>query len=411
MINLDQLVAEASRCLDCKDAPCIVNCPAHNNIPEFMKLIRTQEFRGARDLWHETSNIPELCGLLCPQELLCEGHCTLNKIKKPLRIGFLEAEIASLFKDVTDYPTASNGKRHLVIGLGPAGIANALRMAELGYVVEAIDGDDRLGGAIYHFVPDFRFDKETLKVYEKRFADLKIKVRYNTIVGKDVFLDDLIDDYDSVFIAMGLDLPIEVDIEHEDVRVHYAIDLLNHHWYSDKDLSDLLGSKVGIVGLGNVAIDISRVLAHLGKEVHIIYRRTMDVAPASHKEISEAIADGVLVHELLGPVAFRRTRDKKILDCEKNCIIKDPAAPRGRIEALPGETVAFELDDLVFATGQKSSDLVLKGSNVRLTPENGCCTTSNPKVFVGGDRVNKDKRIVDAMVSGIEVANKIAKIS
>ncbi len=407
MLSIEVMVAEAKRCLNCKNTPCMASCPAHNPIPEFMSLIKNSEFKQARDLWHKTSNLPELCGILCPQETLCEGHCTLNKVNKPLKIGYLETEIAKMHSLVTDYPLIKNGKSHLVIGLGPAGIANALKMAELGYEVHAIDGDSHLGGAIYHSVPDFRFDQNMLKVYEKRFKDLGIEVKYDTIVGKDVFLDDLIPKYDSVFIAIGLDLPIQVDVEHEDVKIHYAIDLLQKKRYTKAQLKAMLGKKIGIIGLGNVAIDISRVLAKLGKEVHIIYRRTMDEAPASFREIAEALDDGVTVHELLGPISFRKSESHKILQCEKTCLIKDPLDPRGRIEIVPGAYEEFLLDDLVFAVGQKSSDLVFKGSSVRLTPEKGCCYTNNTKVFVGGDRVNKDKRIVDAMVSGIEVANKI----
>ncbi len=407
MPNIEAMIAEASRCLNCKNTPCMASCPAHNPIPEFMKLIKNNEFRQARDLWHKTSNLPEMCGVLCPKETLCEGHCTLNKVNKPLNIGYLETEIAAMHTDVTDYPLAKNGKSHLVIGLGPAGLANALKMAELGYEVHAIDGDSHLGGAIYHSVPDFRFEQDTLKVYEKRFKDLGIVVDYFTIVGKDVFLDDLIPKYDSVFIAIGLDLPIQVDIEHEDVKVHYAIDLLQKKRYTKADLKALLGNRVGIIGLGNVAIDIARVLAKIGKEVHIIYRRTMDEAPASYREIAEALEDGVVVHELLGPISFRKSESHKVLQCEKTCLIKDPSEPRGRIEIVPGEFQEFLLDDLVFAVGQKSSDLVFKGSSIRLNPTRGCCFTNNEKVFVGGDRVNKDKRIVDAMVSGTEVAVKI----
>ena len=409
MQDLKLLQAEAARCLFCKNTPCKNACPAHNDIPEFMRLVKDGKFSEARELWHETSNLPELCGALCPKETLCEGFCTLNKLNKPLAIGWMESEIAKLFADTTDFPEAPNGKRHLVIGLGPAGIANALKMAEFGYEVTAIEGDSQLGGAIFHSVPDFRFDPNTLAVYEKRFRDLGIVVHYDTIVGRDVMLDDLIKAYDSVFIAMGLDLPIEINIEHEDIRIHYAIELLQKKRYSLSELKRLLGPTVGVVGLGNVAIDIARVLARLGKEVHIIYRRTLEEAPASHKEIADAVADGVQVHELLGPIAFRKLADRKILDCEKTCVIKDASHPRGRIEVIPGANQEFILDDLVFAIGQKSSDIVFRGSKVKLNPDKGCCYTNHPNVYVGGDRVNKDKRIIDAMVSGIEVAAKIRR--
>lgn len=400
-------VLEASRCLHCKNQPCVVACPAHNPIPEFMEKIKISDFVGARTLWHTTSNLPEICGVLCPQELLCEGHCTLNKIHKPIRIGWLEKSVASMFVDTVDYPTEKNGKKHLVIGLGPAGLANALKMAEYGYDVTAIEAQDSLGGAIYGSIPDFRFPASDLEVFQMRLDQLSVQTHYRKVVGKDVFLDDLLPDYDSVFIAMGLDLPVPIEIEHEDLKIYYAIDLLQKKRYSLAVLDKMTGKKVGIIGLGNVAIDISRVLLKLNKEVHIIYRRTLDEAPASRKEIMEAVEEGAVIHELFGPTRFRRLESQKVLDCDKTCLIKDPESQRSKVEVIPGIQEQFVLDDIIFATGQMPSDLALKGSQIRLQAESGSFLTTHPKVFVGGDRVTKNKRIVDAMVSGIEVAKWI----
>jgi len=382
-------------------------CPAKNPIPQFMQLIKKASFAGAEELWHRTSNLPELCGLLCPQELLCEGSCTLNRLNKPLRIGYLEAEVAKLFSDKIRLPKSKNGRRHLVIGLGPAGMANAIKMAENGYTVDAIEADRMLGGAIYHSVPDFRFSESELGVYEYRFKALGINIAYNTVVGKDVFLDELIDQYDSVFIANGLDIPIPVEIEHEDLVVYYAIDLLQKHKYTADHLNKILGQRVGIVGLGFVALDMARTLVRLGKQVEIIYRRVLAEAPSSQKEISAAIAEGIKIHELFGPVSFRKQDKTKFLDCERTCLIHDSSDNRSRIMVVPGEEGHFEIDDLIFATGQMSSDLVLKGSNVRFATECGGCKTNRDHVYVGGDRVNRDKRIVDAMVSGLKAASLI----
>ncbi len=404
----EQLIKEASRCLNCPTKPCMMACPARNPIPEFMQKIKAGALSEADDLWHKTSNLPELCGLLCPQETLCEGSCTLNRIGKPLKIGYLETEIAKLFPGKVRYPEIKNGRMHLVIGLGPAGMANAMRMAELGYDVTAIEADRQMGGAIYHSVPDFRFDDHELAIYEQRFDRLGITVNYHTTVGRDVLLADLIDLYDSIFIAHGLDIPVPVEIEHDDLVVYYAIDLLQKRKYSAEHLQKILGHKVGIIGLGFVAIDMARTLIRLGKDVEIIYRRVMAEAPASMKEIEAAKAEGVKINELYGPVRFFKQETAKILDCERTCLIHDSSSSRSRIAVVPGEAGQFELDDLIFATGQMSSDLVLKGSGVRIGADCGGCGTNNAKIFVGGDRVNRDKRIVDAMVSGIRVADLIA---
>jgi len=404
----EDLLLEAGRCINCQNQPCVNACPAHNHIPEFLRKIRAGAFNDAREIWHETSVIGEVCGVLCPHESLCEGHCTLNKLNKPIKIGWIEEQMAMLFKDTVDYPTQKINKKHLVIGLGPAGITNALRMAEFGFEVHAIEKESSLGGAIFTHVPTFRFDHLRLSHYTNRFEKLNIQVQYNTAVGKDVYLDDLIKAYDSIFIASGLDLPTEIDISHDsDIKIYYAIDLLNRDLYSIADLSKLLGKTVGIVGLGNVSVDIARTLIRAGKEVHIIYRRTLKESPASPSEIMEAVNEGAFVHELFGPVSFTKGSTKKILDCDKTCLVRDPDSNRSRVEILQGESQQFELDDLVFATGQKSSFQVFKDSKVVLLKGNADYLTNFENVFVGGDLVNKEKRIVDAMVSGETVAKII----
>jgi len=206
-----------------------------------------------------------------------------------------------------------------------------------------------------------------------------------------------------------LDIPVPVQIEHEDLVVYYAIDLLQKHKYSADHLKQILGQKIGIIGLGFVAIDMARTLVRLGKEVEIIYRRVMAEAPASQKEIEAAKREGVKINELYGPVSFHPSEQEKILECERTCLIHDSSHNRSRIQVIPGETNRFLLDDLIFATGQMSSDLVFKGSKIRITDECGGCQTNNRKVYIGGDRVNRDKRIVDAMVSGLKVAALISE--
>jgi glutamate synthase (NADPH/NADH) small chain len=407
MSDSQQWIFEASRCLNCPTQPCVAACPAHNPIPEFMSKIKQSDFWGAWRLWQQTSNLPELCGLLCPQEILCEGQCTLNKAKRPVQIGRLEHAIGTMFLMDETRPRPILSQRHLVIGLGPAGIANALKMAEFGYQVHAIEADRRLGGAIYHYVPDFRFSEAELDIYDARLRALGVQITYDTVVGQDVMLDSLLHMYDSVFIANGLDQPIIVPFNQDGLKVHYAIDLLHKQRVSRDTLRHSLGERIGIIGLGFVAIDMARTLVRLDKRVEIIYRRNLNEAPASEKEITAAQEEGVIIHELLGPVAFCRGHGSNQLECVRTRLVQDGPDARSRIETIPGATVTFELDDLIFATGQMSEDLCLHQTSIKIPTTPDHTQTNHEKVFVGGDRIITHKRIVDAMVSGIETAERI----
>ncbi|MFA5006803.1 MAG: FAD-dependent oxidoreductase [Candidatus Izemoplasmatales bacterium] len=404
MDRFQDLIAEAARCLDCKHRPCQVACPAHNDIPALMKAVKNGDFAGGKRLWDKTSKLPELCGALCQQEVLCEGACTLNKIKKPVRIGFVERGVALLFWGEAAVPTAMRDHRHLVVGMGPAGLANAIAMAEKGYRVDAVEANPRIGGAIWNLVPPFRFDASDLSSIEVKLAKLKVDVRYNFRVGRDASLTDLVDRYDSVFVAHGLDVPQLVP-GFSGPDVHYAIDLLNRVVHSPADLGRLLGRRVAVVGLGSVACDTARTLAQLGRTVTVVYRRTLAEAPASPKEIAETLAEGVTIEVLLNPTSYQ----DGILHCERTELVHDAASPRGRIRTVPGSDVPIACDSVVFAIGQASSDALFEGTGIRLAPEVSPYATTDPKVFVGGDRVIREKRIVDAMVSGIEAAAEIER--
>ncbi len=402
MDRFKELMAEASRCLDCKHQPCVVACPAKNDIPGLMKAVKNGDFQGAKALWDKTSNLPELCGALCQQEVMCEGACTLNKIKKPVRIGEVERGLALLFWGETDLPQTAIDHTHLVIGMGPAGLANAIAMAKMGYQVDAVDAHPRIGGAIWNLVPPFRFDANDLSSIEVKLAKLGVRVKYNFLVGRDAALSDLIDQYDSVFIAHGLDVPQLVP-GFAGPNVFYAIDLLNRVRHSPVSLDRLVGRRVVVVGLGSVACDTARTFARLGRDVQIVYRRTLAEAPASPKEIAETLAEGIRIDVLRNPKSFA----SGILVCERTELVKDDASPRGRIVTVPGADLEIPCDTVVFAIGQLSSDAVFAGTGIVLRPDLSPYATSDPKVYVGGDRIIKEKRIVDAMVSGIEAARLI----
>ncbi|HOW37645.1 MAG TPA: FAD-dependent oxidoreductase [Bacillota bacterium] len=403
MNTREDFVAEARRCLQCKNAPCVVACPAHNPIPRFMKAVREGGFAEAKTIWDETSVLPEICGRLCQNETLCVGHCTMNKLGAPLKIGELEAAVSDLFP--LDIPSMSppNGRRHLVIGLGPAGLSNAMEMAKMGYFVDAIDANPDLGGALINLIPGFRFDHRILERIRHKVEAMGIRIQYGVEVGKTVLLSELLPRYDSVFIACGSDLPQGAEIETHGVPLWYAHDLLDRQRYQPSDLKEMLGKAVAVVGLGNVAVDMARVLVRLGKRVTIVYRRSVNEAPAGRHEIQAARDEGIEIRELRLPRSCSIASGKRSLLCDRTAVVVALDGTK-TIETVPGSGERIELDDLVYATGQRSSDTVFNGTDLVLRPDLSPYSTSNPNVFVGGDRVNRHKRIVDAMVSGIEAA-------
>jgi len=284
-------------------------------------------------------------------------------------------------------------------------------MAEFGFAVTAIEKEKSLGGAILSHVPSFRYDKERLLRLEETMHKLKINIIYNHTVGKDSLLEQLKTQYDSIFVATGLDLPSKVRMDvSEEINVYYAIDLLNQNHYSFEKLNQLLGHTVGIIGLGNVSVDMARTLIRLGKEVHIIYRRTLLEAPASQKEIMEAVHEGVIIHELFGPVSFKKGDKQKILTCDKTCVITDPITNKKKVTSLSTQST-FLIDDLIFATGQQSSHLAFEHTDIDSSILTNSFMTNDPQVFVGGDLITGENRIVDAMVTGHKVAEYLRDLS
>jgi glutamate synthase (NADPH/NADH) small chain len=171
----------------------------------------------------------------------------------------------------------------------------------------------------------------------------------------------------------------------------------------------MLGETCFVVGLGNVAIDIARTLIRLGKKVHIAYRRTISKAPAGPSEIEAALHEGVIIHELVAPVHLIKEGVHHRLTCHNTCLVKKDNESRETVEIIPDSEIQFEIDDLIFATGQRTSELLFKGTSIIPNPTQSPYATNDPYVFIGGDRVTKQKRIVDAMVTGQEVADHIMK--
>ena len=309
-----EAMAEATRCINCKNAQCVKGCPVNIDIPGFVSKVKDGEFKEAYDVISKSSALPAVCGRVCPQESQCEGKCIRGIKGEPISIGKLERFVADWaaengIKPSVDAP--SNGKKVAVIGSGPAGLTCAGDLAKMGYDVTIYEALHQPGGVLVYGIPEFRLPKE--KVVAKEIENVKslgVKIETNVIVGKSITIDELIEEegFDAVFIGSGAGLPKFMGIKGETANgVFSANEYLTRSnlmkAFASKSTTPIkVGKKVAVVGGGNVAMDVARTALRLGSEVHIIYRRSEEELPARVEEVHHAKEEGIIFDLLTNPV-------------------------------------------------------------------------------------------------------------
>lgn len=281
----------SKKCFKCKNAPCINDCPIHNNIPEILKLYSLKEYKKAYEFLFNNNPLFQLCGLLCPHESQCAKNCKYKKVKNErIEIELIEKDLLDRFGINYHFPPITKGKV-IVIGSGPAGLMSSILLRQNGYEIVLCEAENKIGGVLSSQIPEFRFDSKVLDELYDQIKDY-IDIRLNTKLGRDITLDDL-KDYDYQLIAFGCNKPI-VFLEKDNVLNGYdLLKTLKNKTYTIKN------KKIGVLGCGNAAIDVARSLVRLNNDVTIIYRRTLENAPATIHEINEAKEDGVKFLELL----------------------------------------------------------------------------------------------------------------
>ena len=283
-------------CLNCKTKPCSnKGCPLGNNIPGFIQKLKEEKYEDAYDILNETTVLQSLCGRICPHQKQCEGSCVRGIKGSSVSIGELEAFIGDIalkkdFKIKTDIEDKYKSKKVAIVGGGPAGLTCAAFLAKKGVQVTIYERCNYLGGLLIHGIPDFRLPKDIVQKTINKILELGIKVRYNMILGKNLNLKELEDQYDAVFISIGANISSKMGIEGENLKgVYGANELLEY-----KNFPNLTGKIVAVNGGGNVAMDVARTMKRMGaKDVVVIYRRSREQMPAEDKEIEDAINDGV----------------------------------------------------------------------------------------------------------------------
>ena len=309
----EMAIEEATRCINCKNKPCMSGCPVCVRIPEFIQKVAQGEFEEAYQIITSTNGLPAICGRVCPQESQCEGKCIRGIKGEPVSIGRLERFVADYHmahsNDDIEKPV-SNGIKVAVIGAGPAGLTCAGDLAKLGYEVTIFEAFHKAGGVLVYGIPEFRLPKAIVQKEVDNLTRIGVKIETNMVIGRVLSIDEIMDmGFKAVFIGSGAGLPSFMGIEGEAlVGVYSANEYLTRAnlmkaYLDDYDTPIIESKNVAVVGGGNVAMDAARTALRLGAEnVYIVYRRGMEELPARKEEIEHAEEEGIIFKTLHNPV-------------------------------------------------------------------------------------------------------------
>ena len=419
--NADEAVAEAQRCLNCKNAHCVQGCPVSINIPGFVEKVKEGDFAAAYQVISESSALPAVCGRVCPQESQCEGKCIRGIKGEAVSIGKLERFVADWARENNIRPVGAaekKGKKVAVIGSGPAGLTCAGDLAKMGYDVTIFEALHEAGGVLVYGIPEFRLPKENVVKKEiENVLSLGVKIETNVIVRKSVTIDELLNEegYSAVFIGSGAGLPKFMGIPGENANgVFSANEYLTRSnlmkaFQADSATPIMESKKVAVVGGGNVAMDAARTALRLGAEVHIVYRRSEEELPARVEEVHHAKQEGIIFDLLTNPVEILEDEKGwvKGMKCVRMELGEPDASGRRRPVEIPGSEFTLELDTVIMALGTSPNPLISSTTEGLETNKRKCIVaseengqTSKAAVFAGGDAVTGAATVILAMGAG-----------
>ena len=437
--NEELALAEAQRCLGCKNKPCMQGCPVNIDIPEFISHIKNNDIEGAYKVISESSSLPAVCGRVCPQELQCEHNCTLGtKMNlEPVGIGRLEryaADYHRVHKNGSTERPAPNGHKVAVIGSGPSGLACAGDLAKKGFAVNVFEALHSAGGVLVYGIPEFRLPKSIVADEVRTLGELGVEIITNVIVGRTITIDELFEQgYEAVFIGTGAGLPNFMNIPGESLcGVYSANEFLTRSnlmkSYLDNAATPIKkGGNVVVVGGGNVAMDAARTALRLGAEhVYIVYRRSFDELPARKEEVEHAKEEGIDFRILCNPVEIVGYHSENDPRDPKNgfvkgvrCIKMELGEPdergRRRPVEIPGSEFEIEADTVIIAIGTSPNPLIKDTTNgLEVNKRGGIVITeegltSRENVYAGGDAVTGAATVISAMGAGKTAAKAIYK--
>jgi len=412
---------EAKRCLQCKKPFCIEGCPVEINIPGFIKKIAAQDFSAAIRILKEKNCLPAICGRVCPQEEQCENKCVLNKKGAPVAIGRLERfaaewEAAQGHIEIPKIAEAT-GKKIAVVGSGPAGITVAGDLILLGHDVTIFEALHEGGGVLTYGIPEFRLPKAVVRREINYIQTLGVRLIANYVVGKIKSLDQLLEQFDAIFIGTGAGLPWFMNIPGENLNGVYSaneyltrMNLMSGFRFPDSLTPVKQHGRVAVVGGGNVAMDCARTALRRGaEEVNIIYRRSRDELPARLEEVENAEEEGIVFQLLTLPLRLMGDANGWLQEIECQRMKLGEADQSGRRKPIPIEGSEFKIpmDACIVAIGNSPNPLISQSKpdlevsskgTIKIEEKTG--KTSIGRIWAGGDIVTGAATVILAMGAG-----------
>jgi glutamate synthase (NADPH/NADH) small chain len=403
-----------------------------NDIPGALMLLEKGDVEGAANKFRETSNLPEMCGRLCPQEVLCEGACVVGFAirpapfgkQPPVSIGKLEAFVADYQRQHGGVPLpklpAPTGKRVAIIGSGPAGLAVAEELTKRGHSCTVFESWPVPGGVLLYGIPNFKMRKEILQDKLSWLERLGVKFVCNTVVGRDVTIDGLFQQgFHAVFLGTGAPVGGRMRIPGEELEnIYQATEFLVRGNLAPEQLPENMraplkvGRNVLVVGGGDTSMDCVRTAVRLGAEkVTCMYRRTEAEQKGREEERRHAAEEGVEFMYLTTPIRFIGEDGKVVAaECQRMQLGEPDESGRRRPEPVPGSEFIYPADTVVLAIGYNPDDLLekttpgLRTTHWKTVRVDEDYQTTRPGVFAGGDTVRGADLVVTAMADGRRAA-------
>lgn len=418
---------EADRCLNCKNAPCMSGCPVGVHIPDFIANVKQGNIQGAYRVLKNDNNLAAICGRVCPQENQCEKHCVRkDKLGGSVAIGNLERYVAdqAIANGYDERPQIVKiGKRVAVVGSGPASLSCAADLARCGVDVTMYEALHEAGGVLVYGIPEFRLPKALVKKEIDKVRALGVDIETNVVVGKTIFIEELLFEYDAVFIGTGAGVPMLLKVKGENLNGVYSaneyltrINLMKAY-KKDAITPVKRGKNVIVVGAGNVAMDSARTALRMGANVKLVYRRGREEMPARKEEINHAEEEGVEFLLLANPVEIigDEQGNVKAVKCIEMQLGEPDASGRRSPIPVEGSEFTVDCDEVIVALGTTPNPIIKRSmpsletttKGTIVADENGL--TNIPRLYAGGDAMTGAATVILAMGAGKRSAQAILK--
>ena len=425
----EQAMEEATRCLHCKNKPCVGGCPVNIHIPEFIEKVAAGDFKAAYEIISDTNALPSVSGRVCPQESQCEKYCVRGIKGEPVAIGRLERFVADWYREnINEMPKKpeSNGIKVAVVGSGPASLTCASDLAKLGYQVSMFEAFHTAGGVLVYGIPEFRLPKAIVANEVEKLTAMGVDLETDIVVGKTYTIDEMFaDGYEAVFVGSGAGLPMFMGIPGETLAGVYSaneyltrINLMKAYLNTyDTPIKKI--KKAAIVGGGNVAMDAARCAMRMGAEhVYVVYRRSEAEMPARVEEIHHAKEEGIEFLFLNNPTKILGDDKGRVraMECIKMELGEPDASGRRRPIEVPGSEFELEVDAVIMSLGTSPNPLIRSTTPGLDANRKGCLVadeetmaTTREGVYAGGDAVTGAATVILAMGAGKKAAAAMDK--